>query len=185
MNAGQQGRGKRDGYRPRAPTGAPPSRVSLDRCSSAFVGGGSGNDSGTQSLELGFMQPLVRGTAGQQLRVGADRGNAAAVQYDDAIGDLQCVEAVGDDQRGAVAHEFLECAVNGRLALGVVLAGELVEDEDARVAQDGAGQGQALLLAARQLPRRLADLRLEALVEPQDELVSVRTLGGLLDLLAR
>ena len=48
------------------------------------------------------------------------------------------------------------------LALGVGLAGELVEDQDARVAQDGPGQGEPLLLAAGQLRARLADARLVA-----------------------
>ena len=71
-----------------------------------------------------------------------------------------------------------------RLALGVDLAGELVEDQDARVAQDGAGQGDPLLLAAGQLGAGLADARLVALGQLQDEVVGEGPLGGFLDLSA-
>ena len=47
--------------------------------------------------------------------------------------------------------------LHGALGLGVQGAGRLVEDQDRRVAQDGAGDGEALLLAAGEAVAALAD----------------------------
>ena len=60
-------------------------------------------------------------------------------------------EAVGDDERGAAAGEAVEGAADQRLALGVERGGRLVEEQDRRVAQDGAGDREALALAAGEL----------------------------------
>ena len=79
----------------------------------------------------------------------------------------------------------LQGPVDQGLALGVGLAGELVEDQDARVAQDGPGQGQALLLAAGQLGAGLADARLVAVRQLHDEVVGEGPLGRRLHVLPR
>ena len=50
-----------------------------------------------------------------------------------------------------------------RLALGVERAGRLVEQQDRRVAQDGAGDGDALALAAGQRHAALAEQGVVAL----------------------
>src|SRR5262249_11435276 len=57
-------------------------------------------------------------------------------------------------------------------ALGVTLAGELVENQDGRVAQDGASQGQALFLAAGELRASLAGARLIPFWQLHDEVMS-------------
>src|SRR5438309_2095115 len=57
--------------------------------------------------------------------------------------------------------------------VGVEAAGGLVEQEDGRVAQDGAGDGDALPLAAGQLHAALADAGLVAVGERRDEVVGV------------
>ncbi len=69
-----------------------------------------------------------------------------------------------------------------RLAFGVERRGRLVEQQDRRVAQDGAGNRDALALAAGQRHAALADLAVIALFELQDELVGLRILGRRLDL---
>ena len=46
------------------------------------------------------------------------------------------------------AGEFLQHFLDRLLALQIDLAGRLVEDQDRRVAEDRAGQGDALPLAA-------------------------------------
>ena len=62
------------------------------------------------------------------------------------------------------------------LALGVEVAGGLVEDEDPRVGQDGPGDGQPLPLAAAEPHAALADQRVVAVGQALDELGGV---GGL------
>ena len=114
--------------------------------------------------------------------MGAALGDAAGVDHADAIGVLHGGEAVGDDQRGAALHEPLERLLDQVLALGVEGAGGLVEDEDARVLEDGAGDGHPLLLPAGELHAALADERRVALGEALDEVVRVGGARGGLDL---
>ena len=70
-------------------------------------------------------------------------------------------------------------AVDLQLALGVGLAGELVQDQDAGIAQDRSRQRDALLLPARQNMASLAQPRLvaQAALVVGDELMRVRP-GG-------
>ena len=66
------------------------------------------------------------------------------------------------------------------LALGVDVErrGRLVEDEDRRRLEHGAGDGDALLLAARELQAALADLGLVAVGQALDEVGDLGGLGG-------
>src|SRR5579885_328730 len=81
---------------------------------------------------------------------------------------------MGDEQRGAALQEatngslylILRCAVDG--------AGGVVENQDARVGEQGAGDGDALALAAGERDAALADHRLIAFLEAEDELVRLR-----------
>ena len=63
------------------------------------------------------------------------------------------------------AHEHVERVLHEAFALAVERAGGLVEDEDGRVFQDGAGDGDALALAAGEFHAALADERAVALRE--------------------
>ena len=56
------------------------------------------------------------------------------------------------------SHDRLEGLLDQQLRLGVDVRGGLVEDQDARVAQDGAGERDALPLAAARARAALADL---------------------------
>ncbi len=73
---------------------------------------------------------------------------AAAIEQQNAIGVAHRGEPVGDHQGGAVGGEFFQCFLNERLALGIESAGRLVEQQDGRVTQDGAGDGDTLALSA-------------------------------------
>src|SRR4029453_13002533 len=64
------------------------------------------------------------------------------------------------------------------LRLGVEARGGLVEDEDAGIGEDGAGDGDALPLAAGELYPALADDRLVALFELLGELVHAGQAAG-------
>ena len=65
-----------------------------------------------------------------------------------------------------------------QFALGVVLTSKLVEDQNARVAQNGSGQSDALALAARELPTRFTDSSFVAVGHFENEFVSGRFHGS-------
>ena len=66
-------------------------------------------------------------------------------------------KAVGDDETGAAFHETFECFIDKPLAFGAKGGGGFVEQEDAGIGQNGAGDGDALALAAGQLGAARAD----------------------------
>ena len=69
-----------------------------------------------------------------------------------------------------------------RLGVAVERRGRLVEQQDRRRLEDGAGDGDALLLAARELEAALAHLGVVALGREPDEIVDLREPRRLLDL---
>jgi hypothetical protein len=71
-------------------------------------------------------------------------------------------------------HEPLQRVLDEELGLGVKRAGGLVEDEHRRVLEEGAGNSDALLLAAREGDAALADERVVAVVERVDQGRAVR-----------
>src|SRR5579871_3330382 len=84
----------------------------------------------------------------QQFLEAALFDDAAVLEDDDDIGVENGGEAVGDADAGLADHQFIEGILDEALAFGVQRAGGLVQDEDGGVAQDGAGDGEALFLAA-------------------------------------
>ena len=78
--------------------------------------------------------------------------------------------------------DVVERLLDRRLGAAVERAGRLVEDQDRRVLEQGAGDGDALLLAAGELEAALADHRLVAVGQLHDEGVDRRAPRGGLDL---
>ena len=95
---------------------------------------------------------------GHQLLVAAPLGHGALVEHEDLVAVYHGGEPVGDDDAGPAPGGLVEGAHDGGLGDGVEGGGGLVEDEDGRVLEDGAGDGHALLLAAGELQAALADL---------------------------
>src|SRR5213075_111940 len=89
------------------------------------------------------------------------------------------------DQAGATAEQRLERGLDQLLIARVERARGLVEDQDARVAQDRARDRQALPLAAAQPVAALADQRPVPVGQPGDELVDLRGTRRGLDLVLR
>src|SRR5579883_1462371 len=116
----------------------------------------------------------VEVATGEQLFVGATVDEFALAQDKDSVGPANLREAMGDEQRGAALQE----AANGSLYLilcrAVDGAGGVVENQDARVGEQGASDGDALALAAGERDAALADHRLIAFLEAEDELVRLR-----------
>ena len=74
--------------------------------------------------------------------------DAAGVDDDDAIREVQSGATVSDQQRRAVVHDRTQCRVDGLLHRGVDRAGGVVEQEDLRIAQQCPGKGDPLALSA-------------------------------------
>ncbi len=84
----------------------------------------------------------------------ADLLDAAVLQHDDAVGERHRLDlVVGDVDHRRVGHRFLELGdldAGGDAQRRVEVGQRLVEQEHLRIAHDGAADGDALALAARQ-----------------------------------
>ena len=106
-------------------------------------------------------------------------------EHDDAVEARHRRQAMGDHDRGAAPHEVFQGLLDELLAFAVERARSLVEHEDGRVGQDGAGNRDALALTARKLHASLAGHRIEAFGEGLDEFGRVGLVGRPANLLHR
>jgi hypothetical protein len=89
--------------------------------------------------------------------VGAALDDAAGVHDQDLVGIHDRRQTVRDDQRRAAARRAVEAGLDGLFGLRVERRGRFVKDQEWRVLQQGAGDGDALFLAARELEAAFAD----------------------------
>ena len=87
----------------------------------------------------------------------------ALLHHHDALEPLDGGEAVRDDDGGAAHHQIGQPGLHQPFILGIQRAGRLVQQQQRRIAQDGAGDRQALALAAGQRHAALADQGVETL----------------------
>src|SRR5947199_344476 len=80
-----------------------------------------------------------------------------ALQRDDTVGGAHGGKPMSDDQHRASFGDLLHVVLDDPLALVVQRAGRLVEDQDARVGGERAGNRDTLALAAGQRRAALAD----------------------------
>ena len=95
-----------------------------------------------------FMKMSVSAVSGQELFVGALLNDAPAVDDDNMMCEAHRAETVGNDKRGASGSRAPKRVDNRALRRSIQTAGGLIENQNARVAQYGAGNGDALLLPA-------------------------------------
>ena len=107
-------------------------------------------------------RPAKRPLRHRQFGETAHLDDPALVHEDDQVGVAHGGQAVGDDEGGAACAQAVDRFLDARLGLDVERAGRLVEHQDRRVLEDGAGDRDALALAARQLAAALADERVVA-----------------------
>ena len=86
----------------------------------------------------------------------------AVLEHDDQVGVADRREPVRDDERGAAGEETTERPLDLALGADVDRRGGLVEDQDARVGEEGTGEGDELALTEREAGAALAELRLDS-----------------------
>ena len=115
--------------------------------------------------------------------VGAGGGDAAFLHDQDLVGIADGGKAVGDDEGGATLDEILEGKLDEMLGFGIDRSGGVVEDEDAGVHEQDAGNGDALFLSAGEGDAALTDAGVVALGAVEDEFVRLSGCGSADDLL--
>ena len=97
---------------------------------------------------LQIMELLVGAIALQKLGVGSLLDDMAMVHDDDEIGIDDGGEAVCDGDDGAVFHQRVKCLLDKMFRGGVERGCRFVENENRRILEQGAGDGETLFLAA-------------------------------------
>src|ERR1700747_939489 len=105
------------------------------------------------AFELFFQQLLliqirVITATSEEFVMRAALDDAAVAQDNDLVGVLHGGGAVRNQNGGAAVHDAAQASENALFGLRIDAGEGSVEDEDARVADDGAGDGRALLLSA-------------------------------------
>lgn len=113
--------------------------------------------------------------------MGAAFDDLAVFHDEDLVGAADGGEAMGDDEGGAAAHEVGETFLDHGFGFGVEAGGGFVEDEDAGVGEDGAGDGDALFLAAGEFDAAFADDGFVAVGEAFDEFIDAGDAAGFED----
>src|ERR1019366_10367406 len=112
--------------------------------------------------ELRVVEVVVEAAPEQQLLVTALFDDAAVVHHYDRVGIADGRQAVGDDEAGPPASQSCHRLLDEHLRACVHVAGGLVEDENAAVGEEGAGDGQELPLAGRDVRSLLVEDRVVA-----------------------
>ncbi len=105
----------------------------------------------------------------------------AGLDHQDRVGMHDGVQAMGDDDGGAVLAEMLDRLLHLLFGLRIQSRGGLVEQDDRRVLDQRARHRDALPLAAGELGAVLADRGVVAEREAHDELMGAGGLRGLDD----
>ena len=95
------------------------------------------------------------------MRAGA--GDAAILQHDDLIGKAHGGRALGDDERRRTMIHGADGAAESGVGCIVERGGAVVKNQDVRLFDEGARDGQALALAAGEVAAALLD----RLVKPE------------------
>ena len=119
-----------------------------------------------------------------QLLMRALLDDVAILHHQDQIGLRERHHAMADDDGGGIAAMLLEGMADGRVGFGIHGGQGIVEDQDIVALHQGTGNGNALLLAARERYAALAHHRIPAVFAILDKAkgagVHGRAFNGLL-----
>ena len=110
--------------------------------------------------------------------MGALLHNVAISHHKDEVGIPDGGKTVCDHKAGAALHQAVHGGLDALLGTGIHAAGGLVQNQDAVICQNGAGDGEQLLLALTYVGSILVQLHLVAAGQGADKVVSVGSLGG-------
>src|ERR1051325_1843075 len=167
------------GSRGRAGTGHP---LSVHRSPSPEGRGGQGVRTSARPSAHRLVQLAIAPALRRQLGVGAAVDDAPGLEHQHLVGVGHRLQVVGDDDAGLARHEAVERLAHFGFTLPVEPGHRLVQDEHGGVADQGAGDGDALALPAREGRPALADHRVVAVLQLADEFVRVRRPCRRLDL---
>ena len=88
--------------------------------------------------------------------------DAPPLQHENFVRAHDCGQAMRDHNDGTPFSQCSEGLLNQRFILGISKSGGFIQHHDGRVFQDGPGQGDALLLAARKISPFGAELGVNA-----------------------
>src|SRR5579884_1937204 len=89
--------------------------------------------------------------------------NMTFLQHEDLVGMLNGRQPMSNDNGRATAHRTIQCRLDLGFGNIVQRSGRFVEQQDTRIAHDGASDGDALALSGGKLHTSLADQRIESL----------------------
>src|SRR6266849_6661720 len=140
------------------------------------------------AFELFFQQLLlvqvrVIAAASEEFVVRAALDDAAVAKDNDLVGVLHGGGAVRNQNGGAAVHDAAQAGKNALLGLRVDAGEGVVEDEDAGVADDSAGDSSALLLSTGQGDAAFSDNRFVFMGEALDVGIETGDFGGLTNLI--
>src|SRR5258705_8023341 len=110
--------------------------------------------------------------------------DATLFQDKNLIGVVDGGKTLRDHKRRPVFAQPLHRLLNQVLSRRIDARRRIVENEDARIHQESARDGDTLALAAAQRNAPLADDRVITIFQLRDELVRLRCMSALLDFLA-
>lgn len=109
--------------------------------------------------------------------MGADGLHLAVLEEDDLIQSLHRRDAVRDEQSGLACTALFQVVEDDFFRPGIHRRNRIVEDQDGRIFQQGAGDGDALLLTARDGDTALAQDSLVAILEVHNVVPDVSKAG--------
>ena len=78
--------------------------------------------------------------------MGTGLDEATTVEHHDPVGGFDGGQAMGDDEGGAALTQGVERLLDFAFGVGVQRGGGFIENQDGRVLEQGAGDGDALAL---------------------------------------
>lgn len=140
----------------------------------------------TGTALLDFYEVSVEAVFLHELFVGADLVDLSVADDGDTIGEaLQCRELMGYENDGAAALDAFEGLHDELDAFGINARRGFIKDEERWLAENGAGDAEALALSAGEFHASIADDRFVSLWETGDKLMSSSNDGCCLELFLR
>src|SRR6266404_7633473 len=116
----------------------------------------------------------VAATRGVQRLMRAALDNPSRFDHEYLLGAPNRRKPMRDHERGAAAHQVAQALLNQRLGFGIEAGGGLIENEDARVSKNRAGDGDTLLLSAGEFDAAFPDDGIVFLLERFREFIDAR-----------